>query len=76
MRTTLDLDEDILLAVRELAERESTSMGRVLSRLARSSLTRVEEGTERNGVPLFPRQPGGKVVTPELIKQLRDDDGV
>ena len=40
MRTTLDIDEDILLAAKDLARRRHASLGRVVSDLARSGLTR------------------------------------
>ena len=73
MRTTLDIDEDILLAAKELAKRKGVSMGKVLSDLARQALTRQAHTAERHGVPLFPRQPDAGVVTLELVKQLRDE---
>ncbi len=38
MRTTLDIDDDVLLAAKELARREGETAGRVLSRLARAGL--------------------------------------
>jgi len=73
MRTTLDIDEDILLAAKELAKRKGVSMGKVLSDLARQALTRQGHTTGRHGVPLFPRQPDAGVVTLELVNQLRDE---
>jgi hypothetical protein len=38
MRTTLDLDEDVLLAAYELARQRGTTIGKVLSTLARQTL--------------------------------------
>jgi hypothetical protein len=73
MRTTLDIDEDVLLATKAIARRESLSMGKVLSDLARQALTRQSEATTRNGVPLFAQQPGAAVVTLELVNRLRDE---
>ena len=73
MRTTLDIDDDVLAAARELANRSGLSMGKVLSELARNYLTEPIDGQTRNGVPLFPRGVGGTVVTLELVNQLRDD---
>jgi hypothetical protein len=73
MRTTLDLDEDVLLAVKEIARRRGATMGKVLSDLARQALTRETAGTVRSGVPLFPVQPEAGVVTLELVNQLRDE---
>ncbi len=73
MRTTLDIDEDVLLAAKEQAARAHISIGKALSELARLALTRVPESAERNGLPLFPVQPTAGIVTLELVNQLRDD---
>ena len=73
MRTTVDIDEDVLLVTKEIAQREGLSMGKVLSNLARLALTRQTDLQHRNGVPLFPRKPTAKVVTLELVNQLRDE---
>jgi len=73
MRTTLDIDEDVLLATKAIAKQKSLSMGKVLSELARQTLTHQLETDTRNGVPLFPQQPGASVVTLELVNRLRDE---
>ena len=74
MCTTVDLDEDVLLAVKEHARDERRSAGAVLSDLAREALTDpAPTGTESFlGFRPLPRR--GGVVTNELIDQLRDDD--
>lgn len=75
MRTTLDLDEDVLQAAKELAAARRTTMGKVLSELARQGL-RPEEAQPavRNGVPLLPPRPGARPVTLEAVNRLRDDE--
>lgn len=70
MRTTLDIDEDILIVAKELAARQGVSMGKVLSDLARQALARQAETSTRNGLPLFPRQPGAGIVSGALVNQL------
>ncbi len=40
MRTTLDIDDDVLRAAKELARRERKSAGRVLSELARRGMVK------------------------------------
>ena len=72
MRTTLDIEEDVLLAAREIAHQRGVSVGKILSDFARQALARQSAAT-RNGVPLFSVQPDALVVTPELINQLRDE---
>ena len=73
MRTTLDLEEDVLLAAKEIARQRGVSIGKVLSDLARRALSPQDAVTTRNGVPLFPVQPSAGVVTLELVNQLRDE---
>jgi hypothetical protein len=73
VRTTVDLDEDVLLAARELARRRGVSMGQVLSDLARRSLAGGGVATTRNGLPLFPVSDGAGVVTTDLVNRLRDE---
>ena len=74
MRTTLDVDEDVLLAVKELARLRRSTAGRVLSDLARSALKRpADTPSVRNGVPLLPPRPDEGVVTPEVVDRLMED---
>ena len=77
MRTTIDLDDDILQAAKELASGRGLTIGRVVSELARRGLTQPAVGSQpalRNGVPLLPpRQPGTPRATMKLINDLRDE---
>lgn len=74
VRTTLDIDEDILESAKELAARRRTTAGRVLSELARSALApRDRTRRKRNGVPILPKQRGTRLVTPEIVNRLRDE---
>ena len=58
MRTTLDLDDDVLQAAKEIAAAQGTTAGKVLSDLARKALAPARMKI-RNGVPLLPRRPAG-----------------
>ena len=73
MRTTVDIEEDVLFAAKEIARRRGTTIGRVLSDLARTSLTQKPPATSGRGLPLFPVQPNAGVVTLELVNHLRDE---
>ena len=75
MRTTLDLDDDILQAAKELAAAKGSTAGKVLSELARRGLARVgESGQVRNGVPLLvPRPASEPRVTMKRVNELRDE---
>ena len=78
MRTTLDIDADVLEAAKELARRERSTAGAVISRLARSALNAppqppvAAEPQSFYGFRPFPKR--GGVVTNELIDRLRDED--
>ena len=76
MRTTLDVDDDVLQAARELARRERTTIGRVLSELARRGLAspgKPDKATRAlHGFRPFTKR--GGIVTNEVIDRLREDD--
>ena len=75
MRTTLAIDDDVHAAAKHLAQRERSSVGAVISSLARQGLSRGSRGarSERNGVPLLPTRRGAATVTLELVNRLRDE---
>jgi hypothetical protein len=73
MRTTLDVDEDVLSAVKSLADSRGTTAGKVLSELARQSLQPKKKGGKRNGFTLFPQKKNGVPVTMEMVNRLRDE---
>lgn len=74
MRTTLDLDDDVLEAVRALARAERRSQGAVLSDLARRAL-RPEPvlGTGAGGAPTFAVSGDAPPITLEKVKTALDD---
>jgi hypothetical protein len=73
MRTTLSIDDDILDAAKAIAARKSSTVGQVISELARASLRPPASGARRNGVPLLPLRNGGQIVTPAIVRELQDD---
>jgi len=79
MRTTLDIEDDVLQAAKELAEREGSTAGRVISTLARRGLAAPSGKASpaqkiRGGVPLLPSR--GEVVTLEHVRDLMDREGL
>jgi hypothetical protein len=79
MRTTLDIEDDVLQAAKELAQREGGTAGRVISTLARRGLALPAAGRKhrsgvRGGVPVLPSR--GEVVTLEHVRQLQEKEGV
>ena len=78
MRTTLDIDDDVLQAAKELARRQKKTAGAVISELTREALTAspgvVREPEAAYGFRPFPGR--GGLVTNEKIDKLRDDDAI
>lgn len=74
MRTTLDLDEDILGVAKQLASQRGLSAGRVISDLVREALEPKGTRRIRNGIPLFEPRPGAKRPNLALVNRLRDEE--
>ena len=74
MRTTIEIDDDILSVARELAKQQNKTMGQVVSALARQALTTGVHSGVRNGVPLFSPLETPRPVTMELVNRLRDEE--
>ena len=73
MRTTIDLEEDVLFAAKELARRQDSTLGKVVSELARRSLRSHMEVATRNGIPQLASWGDGRVISLQLVNELRDD---
>ena len=74
VRTTLDLDDDVLLAAKELAVARGTTAGKVVSDLVRQALTPPRAARLRNGVPVLTTRPAGAArPTMKQVNDLRDD---
>jgi len=81
MRTTIDLEYDTLIAAKEIARAENTSLGKVISRLVRQALTGGAAPPSTSNLPatttgFVPFESRGVVVSNELINRLRDADGI
>ena len=77
MRTTLDIDEDVLQAAKELAAKERRTTGAVLSDLARQGFqsgSKVEAGGIRNGIEVLPSR--GEKVSLAHVRRLMDEEGI
>ncbi len=86
MRTTLDIADDVLLAAKEAARREKTSIGQALSMIARKALLAVPDGSghqspptaqrlARLGIQVLPSS-SGVVVTNDMVNRIRDEEGI
>jgi hypothetical protein len=74
MRTTIDLDAEILAAAKKLAAAQSQSIGKIVSELARAGLearANRDHGSS-SGFPVFKVHKGAAPIALEDVK--RDDD--
>jgi hypothetical protein len=79
MRTTLDIDDDVLLAVKELAKRQRCTAGEALSVLARQGLRAPAALSGASPASFFGFRPfssRGAPVSDETIDRLRDEAGI
>lgn len=83
MRTTIDIDDDLLDAAKEIARRERSTAGAVVSRMLRRSLTqggsspaakRAPRKTVAGFQPFAARE--GRVTSNEAVDALRDAEGI
>ncbi len=73
MRTTIDIEDDILMAAKEIARQRRISIGKVISDLARKAMTQNSRFANRGDVPLFPVKSDGGIVSLEMVNRLRDE---
>ena len=73
MRTTLELDDDLVLVAKHLAQKRGITMGRVISELARKALEPGAAPKMRNGVPLFTPKANTPKPHLALVNRLRDE---
>jgi hypothetical protein len=76
MRTTLDIDDDVLRAAKELAAHKGETAGKVLSELARRGIQDHGGKVRRkivHGFEILPAQ--GRVVTPQLVQRILEKSG-
>lgn len=80
MRTTLDIDDDVLQAAKELAQYENKTAGQVLSDLARTGgLCKNTHGQEtgddpfivKDGLPVLRSR--GRIVTNEMVARIQEE---
>ncbi len=79
MRTTLEIDDDVLQAAKDLARQQNKTAGQVVSELSRRALVGGAAGPAESargkrrasGFRAFPSR--GSLVTNAAINKLRDD---
>lgn len=73
MRTTLEIDDDVVAAARELAAGERRSLGSVISELARRGLTPARVDAEGD-IPVIRVPEGTPAITPEMVARALEQE--
>ncbi len=83
MRTTIDIDEDVLLAIKELARRDGVTAGALISTLLRKGLTSTDRVAAKAGSAHYGFRPlttansgAGQLVSNDQVNKLRDEQGI
>lgn len=73
MRTTMNLDDDVLRAVKSIADARHVSLGRAVSDLIRKALASPPRIADRNGFPVFDVGPDAAPITLEDVQRDQDE---
>ena len=73
MRTTLNLDEDVVRLAREYARKRSLSLGAAVGELVRTGLTTPRPTKIVNGLHVVDLPEDSPVVTTEDVRRLEDE---
>jgi hypothetical protein len=74
MRTTLNLDDDVLELLKDYADRRSVALGKAASDLVRRGLTAPVQTRMVNGFHVVVLPANSPKVTSEKVKQLLEDE--
>ena len=74
MRTTLQIDDDVLLAAKSLARAEKTTLGSVISRLARRGLAPRPQEESHADFPVFSVARDAPPISDETVRRALDDE--
>jgi len=75
MRTTLDIDEDVLLAAKEAGRMQGKSAGSVISGWARNGFPQPKKKLKyRNGVPQITPTPDCPIISTEMVNRWLDEE--
>lgn len=74
MRTTLNLDDDVVGLLKDYAESRSVALGKAASDLMRRGLTAPMQTRMVNGFCTIVLPEDSPVVTSERVKQLLEDE--
>jgi hypothetical protein len=76
MRTTLEIDDDVMEAAKQVARLKDQGLGKTISELARRGLVpeSMPSVEMQGGIPVWIHQPGAIPITSEMVRNLADDE--
>lgn len=74
MRTTLNLEEDVLLEAKRYADSRSMPLGKAVSDLVRRGLSTPVQTRVMNGIQVVVLPSGAPPVNSEQVKRLLEDE--
>ena len=74
MRTTVNLDADVMRAIRSLARERDESLGTVISALLRKALSPPDQVTYEEDFPVFQVREDSPPITPEMVDSALADN--
>ena len=74
MRTTLNLDDDVLRAAKALARERGDSLGTVVSDLVRKGLRPPGTFAYESDFPVFQVREDAPPLTPEMVDRALEDE--
>lgn len=72
MRTTLDIDDDVLEVARAVAAAEGRSLGKAVSGLARRGLS-ASLRVDKSGLPLFTVPTDAAPITADTVRRALEE---
>ncbi len=73
MRTTINIDDDLVKVARSIARERGISLGQAVSVLIRRGLGSKVEYSLKNGLPVFSVAEDSRRITPEDVASVEDD---
>lgn len=73
MRTTVNLDADVYKVAVSLAAQRKSTLGKVLSDLARRGLAPSTRPVKRGGFPVFDVPAGAPPITSEMVREAEEE---
>ena len=73
MRTTVRIDADVYRAAASLAAERKSTLGKVLSDLARRGLAPSTKHVSRGGFPVFDVPADAPPITPEMVCDAEEE---